>query len=126
MYKKIGAHPGTRKLYADKLAAQGLGDTLGDDMVKAYRAAMDAGRHTVDPVLTDFKRKYAVDWTPFLDKKWTDTADTAIPLAEWKRLAEKSPPSRTRSLIAPAGQKKFMTTVQPWAGAKCLWTGVTG
>ncbi len=89
MYKKIGAHPGTRKLYADKLAAQGLGDTLGDDMVKAYRAAMDAGRHTVDPVLTDFKRKYAVDWTPFLDKKWTDTADTAIPLAEWKRLAEK-------------------------------------
>src|SRR3990167_2392095 len=27
MYKKISAHPGTRKLYADKLAAQGLGDT---------------------------------------------------------------------------------------------------
>ncbi|MBP9062410.1 MAG: 2-oxoglutarate dehydrogenase E1 component, partial [Aquabacterium sp.] len=25
MYKKIAAHPGTRKLYADKLAAQGLG-----------------------------------------------------------------------------------------------------
>ena len=35
MYKKIAAHPGTRKLYADKLAAQGLGETLGDDMVKA-------------------------------------------------------------------------------------------
>ena len=89
MYKKIAAHPGTRKLYADKLAAQGLGDTLGDDMVKAYRAAMDAGKHTVDPVLTNFKSKYAVDWTPFLGKKWTDSADTAIPLAEWKRLAEK-------------------------------------
>jgi 2-oxoglutarate dehydrogenase E1 component len=39
MYKKIAQHPGTRKLYADKLAAQGLGETLGDDMVKAYRAA---------------------------------------------------------------------------------------
>ena len=64
MYKKIAAHPGTRKLYADKLAAQGLGETLGDDMVKAYRAAMDAGKHTVDPVLTNFKSKYAVDWTP--------------------------------------------------------------
>ncbi len=64
MYKKIGQHPGTRKLYADKLAAQGLGETLGDDMVKAYRAAMDAGKHTVDPVLTNFKSKYAVDWTP--------------------------------------------------------------
>ncbi|MBK6853505.1 MAG: 2-oxoglutarate dehydrogenase E1 component [Burkholderiales bacterium] len=89
MYKKIGAHPGTRKLYADKLAAQGLGDTLGDDMVKAYRSAMDEGRHTVDPVISNFKSKYAVDWVPFLGKKWTDSADTAIPLTEWKRLAER-------------------------------------
>ncbi|MFN3886526.1 MAG: 2-oxoglutarate dehydrogenase E1 component [Aquabacterium sp.] len=89
MYKKIAAHPGTRKLYADKLAAQGMGETLGDDLVKAYRAAMDEGRHTVDPVLTNFQRKYAVDWTPFLGKKWTDGGDTAIPLAEWKRLSER-------------------------------------
>ncbi len=89
MYKKITAHPGTRRLYADKLSAQGLGETLGEDMVKAYRAAMDAGKHTVDPVLTNFKSKYAVDWSPFLGKKWTDGGDTAIPMAEWKRLAEK-------------------------------------
>ncbi len=89
MYKKIGQHPGTRRLYADRLAAQGLGETLGDDMVKAFRAAMDAGKHTVDPVLTNFKSKYAVDWSPFLGKKWTDASDTALPLAEWKRLAEK-------------------------------------
>ena len=89
MYKKIAAHPGTRKLYADKLAAQGLGATLGDDMVKAYRAAMDEGRHTIDPVLTNYQRKHAVDWSPYLGKKWTDGGDTAIPLAEWKRLAER-------------------------------------
>ncbi|MBN8557581.1 MAG: 2-oxoglutarate dehydrogenase E1 component [Proteobacteria bacterium] len=89
MYKKIAAHPGTRKLYADKLAAQGMGETIGDDMAKAYRAAMDEGKHTIDPVLTNFKSKYAVDWSPFLGKTWTDAADTAIPLTEWKRLAEK-------------------------------------
>ncbi len=89
MYKKIGAHPGTRKLFADKLAMQGLGDTLGDDMVKAYRAALDAGKHTDDPVLTNFKTKFTVDWAPFLGKKWTDSADTAIPMSEWRRLAEK-------------------------------------
>ncbi|OSZ67948.1 2-oxoglutarate dehydrogenase E1 component [Hydrogenophaga sp. IBVHS2] len=89
MYKKIASHPGTRKLYADKLAAQGLGESLGDDMVKAYRAALDEGRHTVDPVLTNFKSKYAVDWAPFLGKKWTDAADTAIPLTEWKRIADR-------------------------------------
>ncbi len=89
MYKKIAAHPGTRKLYADKLAAQGLGEALGDDMFKAYRAAMDAGTHTVDPVLSNFKSKYAVDWSPFLGRKWTDGGDTGVPLSEWKRLAEK-------------------------------------
>ncbi|WP_213953968.1 MULTISPECIES: 2-oxoglutarate dehydrogenase E1 component [unclassified Variovorax] len=89
MYKKIAQHPGTRKLYADKLAAQGMGETLGDDMVKAQRAAFDEGRNTIDPVLTNFKSKYAVDWSPFLNKKWTDAGDTAIPTSEWKRLAEK-------------------------------------
>ena len=89
MYKKIASHPGTRKLYADKLVAQGLGETLGDDMVKAYRAALDDGRHTVDPVLTNFKSKFAVDWSPYLNKKWTDSSDSAIPMAEWKRLSER-------------------------------------
>ncbi|NDD02004.1 MAG: 2-oxoglutarate dehydrogenase E1 component, partial [Betaproteobacteria bacterium] len=90
MYKKIGAHPGTRKLFADRLAAQGLGETLGDDMVKAYRAALDAGKHTEEEVvLTNFKTKFSVDWAPFLNQKWTDSGNTAIPLAEWKRIAEK-------------------------------------
>ncbi len=90
MYKKIAAHAGTRKLYADKLVTQGtLKPEQPDEMVKAYRAAMEAGRHTTDPVLTNYKSKYAVDWSPYLNKKWTDAADTALPLAEIKRLAER-------------------------------------
>ncbi len=90
MYKRIAQHPGTRRLYGDKLVAQGVLDANGpEEMAKAFRAAMDAGRHTVDPVLTNFKSKYAVDWAPFLNKKWTDAADTALPLAEVRRLAER-------------------------------------
>jgi 2-oxoglutarate dehydrogenase E1 component len=90
MYKIISAHPGTRKLYAEKLEAQGVVPAgTGDLMVKEYRAAMDGGVQTSDPVLSNFKGKFAVDWSPFLNKKWTDSADTAIPLTEWKRLAEK-------------------------------------
>src|SRR5216110_2593105 len=70
MYKKIGQHPGTRKLYADKLVAQGvLPAEAPDEIVKTFRAAMDAGKHHYDPVLTNYKSKYAVDWTPFLGKK---------------------------------------------------------
>ena len=90
MYKKIGQHPGTRKVYGDKLVAQGtVAADVPDQMVKEYRAAMDAGKHTVDPVLTNYKSKYAIDWSAFLGKKWTDSADTALPLAEFKRLAER-------------------------------------
>ena len=90
MYKKIGVHPGTRRLYGDKLVAQGVLPPEGpDEMVKGFRAAMDAGKHTVDPVLTNYKSKYAVDWAPFLNRKWTDAADTALPLTEIKRLAER-------------------------------------
>ena len=90
MYKKISQHPGTRKLYADKLVAQSLTPAeFGDEMVKGYRAAMDAGKHTVDPVLSNFKNKFAVDWMPFLNRKWTDAADTAVPMTELKRLAER-------------------------------------
>ena len=90
MYKKIGQHPGTRKLYGERLVAQGVLPGAGpDEMVKEFRAALEAGKHTADPVLTNYKSKYAVDWAPFLGKKWTDASDTALPLAEVKRLAER-------------------------------------
>ena len=36
---------------------------------RTCRAAMDEGKHTVDPVLTNFKSKYAVDWAPFLEQE---------------------------------------------------------
>jgi 2-oxoglutarate dehydrogenase E1 component len=106
MYKIIAAHPGTRKLYADKLEAEGsLPLGAGDLMVKEYRAAMDAGIQTSDPVLSNYKGKFAVDWSPFLNKKWTDEADTAIPLTEWKRLAERVSSVREGFKVHPLVEK---------------------
>ena len=90
MYKTISAHPGTRKLYADKLLAQGvLKEGEGDQLVKDYRQYMEYGRRTIEPVLTDYKSKYAIDWAPYLSAKWTDQADTAVPITELKRIGEK-------------------------------------
>jgi 2-oxoglutarate dehydrogenase E1 component len=90
MYKSIGVHPGTRKLYADRLVAQGaLVEGEPDQMVKDYRQLMEDGQRTVEPVLTDYKNKYATDWSPFLGAKWTDHADTGVPLAELTRIGEK-------------------------------------
>jgi 2-oxoglutarate dehydrogenase E1 component len=90
MYKKISQHPGARKLYADRLAAQGVilaGEA--EEMIKQYRADLDAGRLSANPVISNFKSKFAVDWAPFLNTKWTDAADTHVPLAELQRLAER-------------------------------------
>src|SRR3546814_2866779 len=57
MYKSIGKHPGTRKLYADRLVAQGvLSPDEPDQMVKDYRQLMEDGQRTVEPVLTDYTR----------------------------------------------------------------------
>ena len=90
MYKKIAQHPGTRQLYADKLVAQGVvAEDYAAGLVAGYRDAMDEGKHTYDPVITNFKSKFAVDWVPFLNRKWTDAADTGVPLAELRRLGER-------------------------------------
>jgi len=83
-------HPGTRKLYADKLVTQGvLTEADTDQMVKDYRALMEDGKRTAEPVLTDYKSKYAPDWAPYVGAKWTETADTAVPLAELTRIGER-------------------------------------
>jgi 2-oxoglutarate dehydrogenase E1 component len=90
MYKKIAQHPGTRKLYADRLVTQGvIGESEPEQIIKAYRDTLDAGQQTVSPVLSNFKSKFAVDWAPFVGAKWTDAADTHVPLDELKRLSER-------------------------------------
>ena len=90
MYKKIAAHAGTRKIYADRLVAQEvIKESDAEAMIAGYRKAMDEGKHTIDPVITNFKSKFAVDWLPFLNRKWTDSADTAVPIGELRRLGER-------------------------------------
>jgi 2-oxoglutarate dehydrogenase E1 component len=90
MYKKIAQHPGTRRLYADKLAAQGvIGADEGEQMIKDYRAALDEGRHLLDPVISDFKSKFAIDWTPYTNVPYSEKCDTTVSRAELQRLAQR-------------------------------------
>ncbi|HYN11715.1 MAG TPA: 2-oxoglutarate dehydrogenase E1 component [Burkholderiales bacterium] len=90
MYKKIAQHPGTRRLYADKLVTQGVvGADEPEQLIKRYREMLDAGQQTVSPVLSNFKSKFAVDWAPFVNSKWTDAADTHVPVDELRRLSER-------------------------------------
>jgi 2-oxoglutarate dehydrogenase E1 component len=90
MYRKIGKHPGTRQIYADRLVAEGtLAADEPDRMIQEYREHLDRGELLYNPVLSGHSSKYAVDWTPFIGQPYTDDADTSIPIQEARRLSER-------------------------------------
>ncbi|MBI5898129.1 MAG: 2-oxoglutarate dehydrogenase E1 component [Rhodocyclales bacterium] len=89
MYKKISQHPGTRKLYADKLQAQGvIADGDAERMIKDYRTALDEGRHLIDPVISDYNSKFSIDWTPHIGVPYTEKCDTTVSMSELQRLSK--------------------------------------
>ena len=120
MYKIINKHPGTRKLYADKIVAQGvIGADDAAGYVSAFRAALDAGQHTNKTILPHYKPPFAVNWAPYKNTKWNEKDDTTLPLADLKMLAERLttiPPNfklhpRVEKIIADRrlmGQGKMM------------------
>ena len=90
MYKLISQHPGTRKLYAEKLAAQGvIKPAQADEMIKTYRDALDAGFHTNKTILSNYKPPFQVNWAPFKNIPWTYKAATGLPMDTLKQLAAK-------------------------------------
>jgi 2-oxoglutarate dehydrogenase E1 component len=90
MYKKIAQHPGTRKLYSDKLEKEGvIAAGQGDEMVTSVRTALDAGKGTNAKILYGLKPKLLVDWAPFVGVEWSRPADTALPLEKLKALAKR-------------------------------------
>ena len=90
MYKKIAQHPGTRKLYADRLAADGTTTAgHGDDLVTNIRARLDAGKSTNTKILYGIKPPLAVDWAPYIGQTWRAPADTTVPMATLKHYAER-------------------------------------
>lgn len=90
MYKIINKHPGTRKLYGDKLIAEGILAAEGpDQMIAEYRAHLDKGELLYNPVLAGYKHPMTIDWAPFLTKRYIETCDTTVPMAELQRLAQR-------------------------------------
>lgn len=64
MYKKINVHPGTRQVYADKLALQGVvSPEEAKEMVAAYRRSLESGIPPRQTALIEGKNPYAVDWS---------------------------------------------------------------
>ncbi len=90
MYKIIAKHPGTRKLYGDKLIAEGILPADGPDtMIAEYREHLDKGELLYNPVLAGYKHPNTIDWTPFLAKSYIENCDTTVPMKDLKHLAQR-------------------------------------
>ncbi|MEA5098792.1 MAG: 2-oxoglutarate dehydrogenase E1 component, partial [Burkholderiaceae bacterium] len=90
MYQKIAQHQGVRRLYARKLAAQGfIWQGEEEDVAASFRKVMDSGVLDIDPVIANSRLQTWRDWTPFLNRKWTEPADTSVPIEELMRLSER-------------------------------------
>ena len=129
MYKLISKHPGTRKLYADKLAGQGVVKPEEvEEMIKTYRDALDAGYHTNKTILSNFKPPFQVNWAPFKNIPWNYKVNTGVPMDMLKHLAEKLttvPPnfklhSRVEKIISDRRSMAAGTIPLDWGMAENL------
>ncbi len=90
MYKIIRSRPTTRQLYAEQLAAADVLEKADTDkMVTDYRDALDEGRLVARGIVPPKPSKFSVDWTPYLNKEWTDDGDTYVDGPRLRALADK-------------------------------------
>ncbi len=89
MYKKIKSMRPLREIYAEQLIKNGLLTAQdSEQLVNGYRDGLDHGKTVIDIVHHDYEGKYAVDWSPYLNGKWTDKVDTTISKSELNELAK--------------------------------------
>jgi len=90
MYKVIRQHPTARKLYADKLVAEGvLPAADATAMVEHYRDGLDQGRPQARASLGMIGNKYTVDWTTYAQVDWKARAKSGVELRRLRALGER-------------------------------------
>ncbi|MFI4868486.1 MAG: 2-oxoglutarate dehydrogenase E1 component [Steroidobacterales bacterium] len=86
MYRLIRQHSTVRKLYADRLVADGVMAAADvDQMIAQYRQALDAGHLELHPALGLIGNKYTIDWTRYGKADWSERVATGV---EPERLAQ--------------------------------------
>jgi len=88
MYQKIKMMRPLRETYAEQLIAAGLTtkETV-DTLVEDYRNKLDKAKAVVNTVHGEYDGRIAVDWTPYINAKWTDKVDTSVDEATLQKLS---------------------------------------
>jgi 2-oxoglutarate dehydrogenase E1 component len=117
MYRVIRQHPTTRKIYADKLIAEGvLSEADATGMVEQYRNGLDEGRPQARASLGMIGNKYTVDWSPYSQTDWTERVQTGVEMRRLKALGE-------RIVDVPAGFSLNARVAQIIANRKRMMAG---
>ncbi|EFX92048.1 2-oxoglutarate dehydrogenase E1 component [Actinobacillus ureae] len=88
MYSIIKKHPTPRKVYADRLVAEGvLNQDQATEIMNNYRDALDNG----DRVVPEWREMdmAAVDWLQYLHYDWTAPYESKFPLDRFQTLAKR-------------------------------------
>src|SRR6202011_5084865 len=90
MYRVIRQHPTARKLYADKLIAEGvITESDAAAMIEQYRTGLDEGRPQARASLGMIGNKYTVDWTPYAQIDWTERVQSGVEPRRLRSLGER-------------------------------------
>ena len=119
MYQKIKQHPTPRKIYGDKLIAEGVvaaGDVT--EMVNMYRDAMDRG----DCVVEEWREigKAALTWEPYLNHNWNDSYANKVELKRLSDLARRISTVPEEVHMHPRVEKIYTDRAEMAEGNKLL------
>lgn len=91
MYQKIKTMQPVREPYAQVLVENNiLSEKEVATCIEAYRDKLDRGETVVNAIQgSNYKRRVATDWTPYLNAKWTDFADTTVDAATIQDLSKR-------------------------------------
>ena len=90
MYTKIKEKENVRRLYAERLIAEGVIDQeTADAVAREYLSDLEANRVVSRPLITTNKGEYLADWKPYVGTHWTEQAHTAVSVETVERLGTK-------------------------------------
>ncbi|ABM61862.1 2-oxoglutarate dehydrogenase E1 component [Halorhodospira halophila] len=79
MYQKIRNQPPVRQRYAERLVQEGiLGPREAEEMVAAYREALENREVVASNILTGVRNDYAANWARFVGAEWNEPVETAV------------------------------------------------
>jgi 2-oxoglutarate dehydrogenase E1 component len=89
MYQVIRKKPTARRLYADKLAAEGLLPAPeAEAMMEQYRRGLDEGKPQARAALGLIGNKYTVDWSGYLGADWSEPVKTSVDMGRLRSLGK--------------------------------------